>query len=439
MQKPVWKFWRAMPEVKLWQAIALSLNLDPDLLNPDYIDNDSLELDEHGGWNGDASLSVTELSNFSKRLRLLVANISDKKQFSAGTLNISNRALHGVRLNEFAVWCLQKSFFDCPEPILELGHRLQYECQEKQKRDAGRYTLEAAADAIAQNTGERKDDLQKKLEAAALSGQLPMYEPGKSARYTYGQSRESRVRAYYEEAYWRDLNHWLNQYEPRIYTQFFQFPEPVIVGHVASSRFSEIAYNGKSINWVYWIHQMPSLTAGEAALLMNALDPSIFNIQNSLATDANPIVREAFEKAQAMLRLAERQGRLQTTPREWLEWANAHNFKLHSGFILAIEELPQVAVPEMMQHDEPNAQDDSNDKGNVTDDWIAKARAIAGRIGLERFNNGQQQITGRNVAAAVANELASDTSTHGRLGPRGDDNVRNEGLRGWTFIPPKDK
>lgn len=72
------------------------------------------------------------------------------------------------------------------------------------------------------------------------------------------------------------------------------------------------------------------------------------------------------------------------------------------------------------------------------DDWRAKARVIADRIGLEKYRTGMQQITARNICDAVANELALDKTTWGQQGPRGADNVRNEGLRGWKFTPPKE-
>lgn len=70
-------------------------------------------------------------------------------------------------------------------------------------------------------------------------------------------------------------------------------------------------------------------------------------------------------------------------------------------------------------------------------DWIAKAWEIANRIGLERWETGRRQITARYICEPVAECLALDETTHGIQGPRGSDNVRVEGLRGWKFTPPK--
>lgn len=72
------------------------------------------------------------------------------------------------------------------------------------------------------------------------------------------------------------------------------------------------------------------------------------------------------------------------------------------------------------------------------DNWIQKARTIADRIGPEKYRAGMRQITARNICDAVASELALDETTWGQQGARGADNVRNVGLRGWEFTPPKE-
>ena len=90
---------------------------------------------------------------------------------------------------------------------------------------AGRYTLEEAALAIEEGTkeGERAAEMLVKLMAAALAGDLLTYEPGRNARYTYGVEFATRVRYFYEETHWDDLNSWLYKNEPRIK---FKFPTP---------------------------------------------------------------------------------------------------------------------------------------------------------------------------------------------------------------------
>ena len=70
--------------------------------------------------------------------------------------------------------------------------------------------------------------------------------------------------------------------------------------------------------------------------------------------------------------------------------------------------------------------------------WEEKAKAIANKIGLERYDKGIRQITARNICEAVASELNTDTTTHGIQGPRSAGTVRTVGLKGWKFSMPKE-
>jgi hypothetical protein len=94
---PDWQLWRHMPEVKLWQAVVLSLNENPDRLtysNGRIVSGETV--DEYFSENRDAT----------KRIRLLIANHFDRRHFSACTLNMGDPRLSGVRLPEFAAWAL---------------------------------------------------------------------------------------------------------------------------------------------------------------------------------------------------------------------------------------------------------------------------------------------------------------------------------------------
>lgn len=125
------------------------------------------------------------------------------------------------------------------------------------------------------------------------------------------------------------------------------------------------------------------------------------------------------------------------------------------GDIFTIEELPvqviesdgmraivsagstsEITPSEECGADDCRAQADTEAASSGAPAWIAKARDLAQRIGEGRWRRGERQITSRNIAGAVAVELEKDVSTHGLQGPRGEDNVRNIGLRGWIFRPP---
>lgn len=99
------------------------------------------------------------------------------------------------------------------------------ERQSAEKQKAGRYTLEEAAHLLGEEADEHSDSLLKKLVAAVERGDLPVFESGRNARYLYGPGHASCVRTFYEEAFWNDLNTWLEEHEPRIFTSW-KFPKP---------------------------------------------------------------------------------------------------------------------------------------------------------------------------------------------------------------------
>lgn len=76
-------------------------------------------------------------------------------------------------------------------------------------------------------------------------------------------------------------------------------------------------------------------------------------------------------------------------------------------------------------------------KPTVSEDWIAETVKIADRIGNERWDIGQRQITARNICDAVATELSQEANRRfwGKQGPRSADNIRNIALKGWKFVP----
>lgn len=95
--------------------------------------------------------------------------------------------------------------------------------QSEEKRKAGRYTLEEAAQLLEAEAGACADTMLKMLMDAAENGDLPVYRPGHNDRYRYGPGFASCVREFYEEARWNQLNDWLEKHERYI---ALRFPSP---------------------------------------------------------------------------------------------------------------------------------------------------------------------------------------------------------------------
>ena len=204
-----WEFWRNCREVKAREAVMLSVGIDPQ--------GDCLDIDD----------TVAHHREVRRRLRLLLENLGNRELFSLGTLNMGDPNLNGVRLEEFAAWWIRSFDLDAetiPEPLAGIGFPLVYERQTEERRAAGRYTLEEAAECLHRHAGERTDAMQRKLLAAANKGDLKVYEPSKKARYEYGSDKDAKeARPFYEETFWTDLNIWLEDNEKRI---TWRFPAP---------------------------------------------------------------------------------------------------------------------------------------------------------------------------------------------------------------------
>lgn len=98
-----WRIWGNMREVELFQACLLSLNLDPENVEPM----------QHAWMIGNAGesgpyfeLGKETESEYRKRLMLLKNNLTNREHFSPGRMNLENPNFWGVRLPEFAAWAL---------------------------------------------------------------------------------------------------------------------------------------------------------------------------------------------------------------------------------------------------------------------------------------------------------------------------------------------
>jgi hypothetical protein len=92
--------------------------------------------------------------------------------------------------------------------------------------------------------------------------------------------------------------------------------------------------NGHRIDWPYWVEKTPTLTSGEAARLMNGLDPNDY-----ADLTARPIVgndpSQACIEAGRIERIAKASGDEPRASKDWYEWALVRGIKVHRGFFLA--------------------------------------------------------------------------------------------------------
>lgn len=185
--KPDWDFWRHMPEIKLWQAIALSMNIDPDLLK--Y---------SRDRWNGLPSRD--DENKFDKHLRLLRANKSTKNGFTPGTLSMDNPDNHGVRPSEFSAWA-QSIGWDIPPELAALAAMGDNDCENIVAKVAPAIAENApVADTVEADTpDETLADLFDPVTVGALEKMFPADKKwvkwaGRAARNGLKDSRVARAK-----------------------------------------------------------------------------------------------------------------------------------------------------------------------------------------------------------------------------------------------------
>lgn len=94
--------------------------------------------------------------------------------------------------------------------VLQVGEE-EAERSAKARREAGRYTLEEAAFFVQTHGRARARSILNGLMDAVAFRTLTIYEPGLNGVY-----KTDVVRPWRDEAYWADLNDWLENNEPRI-------------------------------------------------------------------------------------------------------------------------------------------------------------------------------------------------------------------------------
>ena len=116
-----WRYWRHMPEVKQWEACALSLNINPE--NMKHRPQGWMTGPGSGPIFADGSFpGKTAQVEFNKRLRLLSASLHTSAFFTAvNNLVVSGRHLATINLREFALWGLHVEFDDMPPELVAMA------------------------------------------------------------------------------------------------------------------------------------------------------------------------------------------------------------------------------------------------------------------------------------------------------------------------------
>lgn len=101
-RSPNWSKWRLIPAVNLWQAVALSLSIDPDQVESNY------------SWKADATF-FDESSEFRDRLEVLKSNLGESQLLSPLSISLADPFGATLRLGLFAEWARSVGWTIPPE------------------------------------------------------------------------------------------------------------------------------------------------------------------------------------------------------------------------------------------------------------------------------------------------------------------------------------
>ena len=354
--RPKWDEWQHTPNVRLFEACALSIDIDPRSMTS--TGNDwMIGYPTLSTYAAKCFPNQDKADEYHLRQRVLWANVPNSELFPSAVVHPKNPSVSTTSLKEFAAWAVSVVKWEHMPPELV---------------------------AMAQTPASRAD-----------------------APTSAGAALDSNNSPISNERYWASAATW-TEYGV---LALFAGMNPMRKQRLDSGAFDQVPD-----------YAVEKAKDDERVLFARLADP----------------IREMLIHAMGHTAYKTDCAGKSKSPAEWVATFDRHGLAelVPPGLRVAVCRNTGVnAAPAGSRaSNEKNVSDDLDSE--TGDDWKVKARAIADNIGNERWETGQQQITARNIAAAVTTALALDFSTHGRLGPRGEDNVRNEGLRGWTFTPP---
>lgn len=170
LSTPDWSFWQDMPKVELWQACALSLNLNPDSISPHY---DGMGMMGSGlpSFRYENFPSAETWEEFEKRLRLAEANIHPQNAFCPNPISLSDFVKFVLNLSN--PW-------DMPPELVVLAHKPETQFSASVNDPMPSNDKETIKD---KKIKERNQEWQTKLESMAAE----LLKEGKKSQTTKGK------------------------------------------------------------------------------------------------------------------------------------------------------------------------------------------------------------------------------------------------------------
>jgi len=112
-----WRHWRLRKRINAWEAICLSMGIEPR----------AVRFDRHAWMSGGAPNLDTafhdeaQADEYASRLRILADYIGNPEHFAPGALSLTGPHLHAVTMADFARWVRDVAEWDAPAELIELA------------------------------------------------------------------------------------------------------------------------------------------------------------------------------------------------------------------------------------------------------------------------------------------------------------------------------
>lgn len=114
---PEWRYWKLRKRINAWEAIALSIGIEPR----------AMRFDRHAWMTGGAPNLDTafhdeaQADEYASRLQILADYIGDPEHFAPGALSLTGPHLHEVAVADFARWVRDVAEWEAPGELVELA------------------------------------------------------------------------------------------------------------------------------------------------------------------------------------------------------------------------------------------------------------------------------------------------------------------------------
>lgn len=180
-RKPNWTKWKLTPDATAWQAVALSLDIDPGKV-----------MHSADGWMAPGHFVSDEQQEFKDRLDVLIANVGHNDLLKPRSLSMNGGAYCTINIANFAIWANSVEW-QIPSELSQLALVKSEKQQSETSHDCQLYSspwLNIQKSAIAEffdprrNPDAKREEVVEWIKQAALKAGLPDSENLASAIFT---------------------------------------------------------------------------------------------------------------------------------------------------------------------------------------------------------------------------------------------------------------